>query len=135
MISEEAKEIIRRIARVQLESLNKLLKDPKSMDSDLRALYNIPLEEYEKDANEIIHQRLSTYLDVCHRPEQIKLLSLYQLTLCSYILSTLEESWLSEAHDDPDHTCYIATGIYDTWAIIRELDNKFKDQLNRIFNL
>lgn len=104
--------IISNIASIQLEAIISIDKD-RSIPEDLAFKYlEIPSESQWDHAVETLRD---LYIQMMEMPTIIRMLSEYQLLLCSHILYIMEDVWMI---DNPE-------GVFGAWGEIHAQMKKF----------
>lgn len=104
--------IISNIASIQLEAIISIDKD-SSIPEDLAFKYlEIPSESQWDHAVETLRD---LYIQMMEMPTIIRMLSEYQLLLCSHILYRMEDVWMI---DNPE-------GVFGAWGEIHAQMKKF----------
>lgn len=112
MLEPNTSEIISKIADIQLEALHKLKDNPTIIAEDhLMKL----LEVKDQEIEEAIDRHIQIYEDLKQAPELLKLLTEYQVSLCSYILWKMESEWVNLNQE----------GVLGAWALIINAQLKF----------
>lgn len=123
MISEETRKVIRDIAGIQKEALNNLLLHKEEVFEDhLCTLLGLSKEELTQEAVAVLERRIRIYSDMEKVPQQIFLLSEYQLGVCSHILFKMEEEWL----------IHNSEGVFGAWELIREAMDRYHPEYKLI---
>ena len=104
--------IISNIASIQLEAITSIDQD-RSIPEDLAFKYlEIPSESQWDHAVETLRD---LYIQMMEMPTIIRMLSEYQLLLCSHILYRMEDVWMI---DNPE-------GVFGAWGEIHAQMKKF----------
>ena len=82
-MDRNTKDVIKRIAEVQLLALNSIKSNFEDCDSDLVKSY---LEIFNEDFNDQLDRLIDLYFQMKSIPTMIRCLSEYQLLICSHIL-------------------------------------------------
>lgn len=125
-MDKETKDIIRRIATIQVEALTNILNNfdnlnPSEYDMLKDLLCIIP--ESREEVLETIQNRIQGYQDIIRYPNLIKAIDEQQLYICSHILFQMEEEWLLDN----------SQGVYGAWAILFKESYKFHPELTLIW--
>jgi len=115
------KDVIRLIAEIQIEALNRLKTD-WDRDHDRYNLISKLLQITNDEVDESIDAHLHIYQDLLDMPTTIAMLSEYQLMLCSHILFKMEDEWISL---NPN-------GVVGAWDAIREANIKYHPEFTLI---
>lgn len=104
--------IISNIASIQLEAITSIDQD-RSMPEDLAFKYlEIPSESQWDHAVETLRD---LYIQMREMPTIIRMLSEYQLLLCSHILYRMEDVWMIDNSE----------GVFGAWSEIHAQMKKF----------
>jgi hypothetical protein len=125
-MDKETKDIIQRIATIQVEALTNILNNfdnlnPSEYDMLKDLLCIIP--ESREEVLETIQNRIQGYQDIIRYPNLIKAIDEQQLYICSHILFQMEEEWLLDN----------SQGVYGAWAILFKESYKFHPELTLIW--
>lgn len=125
-MDKETKDIIQRIATIQVEALTNILNNfdnlnPSEYDMLKDLLCIIP--ESREEVMETIQNRIQGYQDIIRYPNLIKAIDEQQLYICSHILFQMEEEWLLDN----------SQGVYGAWAILFKESYKFHPELTLIW--
>lgn len=125
-MDKETKDIIQRIATIQVEALTNILNNfdnlnPSEYDMLKDLLCIIP--ESREEIIETIQNRIKGYQDIIRYPNLIKAIDEQQLYICSHILFQMEEEWLLDN----------SQGVYGAWAILFKESYKFHPELTLIW--
>lgn len=125
-MDKETKDIIQRIATIQVEALTNILNNfdnlnPSEYDMLKDLLCIIP--ESREEVLETIQNRIQGYQDITRYPNLIKAIDEQQLYICSHILFQMEEEWLLDN----------SQGVYGAWAILFKESYKFHPELTLIW--
>ncbi len=125
-MDKETKNIIQRIATIQVEALTNILNNfdnlnPSEYDMLKDLLCIIP--ESREEVLETIQNRIQGYQDIIRYPNLIKAIDEQQLYICSHILFQMEEEWLLDN----------SQGVYGAWAILFKESYKFHPELTLIW--
>lgn len=115
-MDKETKEVVKRIAQIQLEALNHIKSNMEFTDHNL--LMKL-LQVSEDDLVISLENHIQLYKDMVDMPQIIKTLNEYQLYICSHILWKMEEEWITD----------YSQGVLGTWAIITSYTNRFHPEL------
>lgn len=120
MFKEEVAKVIKDIASIQLESLDKIITGhfDNNYIKGIYKLFEISLYEV-KDNAEIISDY---YKSILVNPENIYLINEFQLGVCGHILFKMEDTWVT---DNPE-------GIRETWNIFHTINEKFHPEYSLI---
>ena len=128
-MDKETQKIINSIAEIQIEALQRIKANENKPNAQLSkelVLKFLGLEddnyelEVHEQVQEVIDQRIETYKNIQEYPYLIKMLSEYQLFMCSHILFKMEDTWIV---DNPQ-------GVYGAWSIIKEAIYKFRPEFS-----
>lgn len=120
------KDIISKIADIQIEALSNICKNIQTIPGDLLAEFLDCPPGYEGDKDimlEETHARLEAYKFMKDYPSMIQSLSEYQLYICSHILFRMEEEWIQ---DNPE-------GVSETWNILFKNIDKYHPSLTLLW--
>lgn len=111
-MDKSTEKIIYNIASIQLDAITTLEQD-RSIPEDLSFRYlEIPSESQWDHAIETLRD---LYLQMREMPTMIRMLSEYQLLLCSHILYRMEDVWMIDNSE----------GVYGAWFEIHAQMEKF----------
>lgn len=112
-MEQNTQKVIKAIAEIQVEALNKLKtkKVENYSEAELCKLLQVKPEEIK----EAIENHIQIYKDMEQSPDMIKMLTEYQICLCSYILWNMEEAWVIDNQE----------GVLGAWAILTDAQLKF----------
>ena len=128
-MDKETQKIINSIAEIQIEALQRIKANENKPNAQLSkelVLKFLGLEddnyelEVHEQVQEVIDQRIETYKNIQEYPYLIKMISEYQLFMCSHILFKMEDTWIV---DNPQ-------GVYGAWSIIKEAIYKFRPEFS-----
>lgn len=134
-MDKETRQIINSIAEIQIEALQRIKANENkpnaslSRDLVLKFLgleddhYELELMVTREQVHEIIDQRIETYKNIQEYPYLIKMLSEYQLFMCSHILFKMEDIWIIDN----------SQGVYGAWSIIKEAIYKFRPEFSLLW--
>lgn len=132
-MDKETKNIIQRIASIQVEALQNILDNlhnlnPSEEDMliDLLGLYHDPTaSEYsiEQEVIETLENRIQGYKDIIEYPNLIKSIDERQLYICSHILFQMEDEWIIDN----------SQGVYGAWNVLFKESYKFHPELTLIW--
>lgn len=112
VMDKSTEKIISNIASIQLEAIMTIAQD-RSIPDDLAFQYlEIPSESQWDEAVETLR---SLYLQMTEMPTMIRMLSEYQLLICSHILYRMEDVWMIDNSE----------GVYGAWSEIHAQMKKF----------
>lgn len=125
-MDKETKDIIRRIAYIQVEALQNILDNfynlnPSERDMLKDLLYLIP--ESEQEILDTLHNRIQGYKEIIEYPNLIKAIDEQQLYICSHILFQMEDEWIIDN----------SQGVYGAWNILFKESYKFHPELTLIW--
>lgn len=125
-MDKETKDIIQRIATIQVEALTNILNNfdnlnPSEYDMLKDLLCIIP--ESREEVIETVQNRIQGYQDIIRYPNLIKAIDEQQLYICSHILFQMEEEWLLDN----------SQGVYGAWALLFKESYKFHPELTLIW--
>lgn len=125
-MDKETKDIIQRIATIQVEALTNILNNFDNLNQSeydmLKDLLCI-IPESREEILETIQNRIRGYQDIIRYPNLIKAIDEQQLYICSHILFQMEEEWLLDN----------SQGVYGAWAILFKESYKFHPELTLIW--
>lgn len=114
-----AENIIKKIASIQWEAISSLDKEGVTKDENFFKFIESPSpEEWEEALNNL----REVYVQLKEIPSTIKLLSEYQLLICSHILHKMEDFWRI------NHP----TGVYLAWGEINRAMEKYHPEFKLI---
>ena len=112
VMDKSTEKIISNIASIQLEAIMTIAQD-RSIPDDLAFQYlEIPSESQWDEAVETLR---SLYLQMTEMPTMIRMLSEYQLLICSHILYRMEDVWMIDNSE----------GVFGAWSEIHAQMKKF----------
>lgn len=112
VMDKPTEKIIYNIASIQLEAIMTIAQD-RSIPDDLAFQYlEIPSESQWDEAVETLR---SLYLQMTEMPTMIRMLSEYQLLICSHILYRMEDVWMIDNSE----------GVFGAWSEIHAQMKKF----------
>lgn len=112
VMDKSTEKIISNIASIQLEAIITIAQD-RSIPDDLAFQYlEIPSESQWDEAVETLR---SLYLQMTEMPTMIRMLSEYQLLICSHILYRMEDVWMIDNSE----------GVFGAWSEIHAQMKKF----------
>ena len=112
VMDKSTEKIISNIASIQLEAIMTIAQD-RSIPDDLAFQYlEIPSESQWDEAVETLR---SLYLQMTEMPTMIRMLSEYQLLICSHILYRMEDIWMIDNSE----------GVFGAWSEIHAQMKKF----------
>lgn len=125
-MDKETKDIIQRIATIQVEALTNILNNfdnlnPSEHDMLKDLLFIIP--ESKEEVIDTIKNRIQGYQEIARYPNLIKAIDEQQLYICSHILFQMEEEWLLDN----------SQGVYGAWSILFKESYKFHPELTLIW--
>ena len=120
-MDKETKEIIRRIASIQMDALSSIIENPEDKDHELLIKFlQVKPEEVVSTAEQVYN----FYKEVEDMPELIKIANEYQVLVCHHILFQMEDEWII----DNSH------GVFGAWAFLHEALDKFHPEFRLIWN-
>lgn len=130
-MDKETQQIIYSIAEIQIEALQRIKANEDKPNASLSrelVLKFLGIEDdsstrLQQEVNEVINQRIETYKQIQEYPHLIKMLSEYQLFVCSHILFKMEDTWILDN----------AQGVTGAWAIIKEAAYKFRPEFSLLW--
>lgn len=141
-MDKETEKVIKNIAEIQIESLNRILQNEDKPNSALaqelilRLLEiseyaipdDVPLNKLQVVFKNLVHEetqkRIDLYKQILEIPSIIRTLNEYQLYLCSHILWKMEDTWIMDNQQ----------GVLGAWAELQICINKFHPELTLILN-
>ena len=141
-MDKETSQIIKNIAEIQIEALQRILDNEDKPNASLSQeliidLLNIDISQLEEGTpynkmnqklKTIIHRkvdmRIDAYKQMIEIPTAIYCLDEYQLLLCSHILWKMEEVWILEN----------SQGVNGAWLEINRAISKFHPEYTLIIN-
>lgn len=112
VMDKSTEKIISNIASIQLETIMIMAQD-RSIPDDIAFQYlEIPSESQWDEAVETLR---SLYLQMTEMPTMIRMLSEYQLLICSHILYRMEDVWMIDNSE----------GVFGAWSEIHAQMKKF----------
>lgn len=123
-MDKDTKYIFSKIAFIQLEALSSIKKDPESSDEVLCNLFiKPPHHSCEPEIfNATLQAHIDLYTQMLEMPSIVRMLSEYQLLVCSHILFRMEDTWITE-HSE---------GVYGAWYMIHACMMKYHPEFNLI---
>jgi hypothetical protein len=132
-MDNETKQIINSIADIQIEALQRIKQNENKPNASLSRDLVLKFLGFEEDSedtleirrqvHEVIDQRIDTYRNIKEYPYLIKMLSEYQLFMCSHILFNMEDTWILDN----------AQGVQGAWSLIKEAIHKFRPEFSLLF--
>lgn len=111
-MDKETKDIIKRIASIQLDALSNIIENPEDHDHDLLiTLLQVKSDEIISSAEQVYN----FYKEVEDMPELIKMANEYQVLVCHHILFQMEDEWILDNSE----------GVLGAWAFLHEALSKF----------
>ena len=141
-MDKETEKVIKNIAEIQIESLNRIIQNEDKPNSSLaqelilRLLEisddaipdDVPLNKLQRVFKDLVHEetqrRIDMYKQILEIPSIIRTLNEYQLYLCSHILWKMEDTWIMDNQQ----------GVLGAWAELQICINKFHPELTLILN-
>ena len=141
-MDKETEKVIRNIAEIQIESLNRIIQNEDKPNSALAQELILRLLEISEDAipddvplnklqvvfKNLVHEetqkRIDLYKQMLEIPSIIRTLNEYQLYICSHILWKMEDTWIIDNQQ----------GVLGAWAELQSCVNKFHPELTLILN-
>lgn len=141
-MDKETEKVIKNIAEIQIESLNRIIQNEDKPNSSLAQELILRLLEILEDAipddvplnklqivfKDLVHEetqrRIDMYKQILEIPSIIRTLNEYQLYLCSHILWKMEDTWIMDNQQ----------GVLGAWAELQICINKFHPELTLILN-
>lgn len=131
-MDKETKDIVKLIAGIQIESLASLKEEVKFTGNlnfmlllkDLLKMEDDYLLLTKEDFLHALDQHIQLYVDIEDSPLLIRLLSEYQMMVCSHILFRMEDEWIQTN----------SQGVIGCWALFKEAQLKFHPELSLIKN-
>ena len=141
-MDKETEKVIKNIAEIQIESLNRILQNEDKPNSALaqelilRLLEiseyaipdDVPLNKLQRVFKDLVHEetqrRIDMYKQILEIPSIIRTLNEYQLYLCSHILWKMEDTWIMDNQQ----------GVLGAWAELQICINKFHPELTLILH-
>ena len=108
VMDKSTEKIISNIASIQLEAIMTIAQD-RSIPDDLAFQY------LESQWDEAVETLRSLYLQMMEMPTMIRMLSEYQLLICSHILYRMEDVWMIDNSE----------GVFGAWSEIHAQMKKF----------
>jgi hypothetical protein len=118
-MDKETKDIIKLIARIQIESLNSLKDDVNNGNNIAEDLIKKFLQIDNDEIIQALDEHIQLYVDIEQTPQLINMINEYQMLVCSHILFRMEDEWV--------HTN--SQGVLGTWAIFQKSNLKFHPEL------
>lgn len=125
-MDQNTKDIINKIADIQVAALDNICKNIEHLPNDLIAEFLDCPPGYEEDKQILLEEaqaRLEAYKYMKDYPSMIQALSEYQLYICSHILFRMEEEWVQ---DNPE-------GVTKTWELLFKHIDKFHPSLTLLW--
>ena len=141
-MDKETEKVIKNIAEIQIESLNRIIQNEDKPNSALAQELILRLLEISEDAipddvplnklqmvfKDLVHEetqrRIDMYKQILEIPSIIRTLNENQLYLCSHILWKMEDTWIMDNQQ----------GVLGAWAELQICINKFHPELTLILN-
>lgn len=141
-MDKETEKVIRNIAEIQIESLNRIIQNEDKPNSALAQELilklleiseyaipdDVPLNKLQVVFKNLVHEetqkRIDMYKQILEIPSIIRTLNEYQLYLCSHILWKMEDTWIMDNQQ----------GVLGAWAELQICINKFHPELTLILN-
>lgn len=141
-MDKETEKVIRNIAEIQIESLNRIIQNEDKPNSALAQELilklleiseyaipdDVPLNKLQVVFKDLVHEetqrRIDMYKQMLEIPSIIRTLNEYQLYLCSHILWKMEDTWIIDNQQ----------GVLGAWAELQICINKFHPELTLILN-
>lgn len=141
-MDKETEKVIRNIAEIQIESLNRIIQNEDKPNSALAQELilklleiseyaipdDVPLNKLQVVFKNLVHEetqkRIDLYKQILEIPSIIRTLNEYQLYLCSHILWKMEDTWIMDNQQ----------GVLGAWAELQICINKFHPELTLILN-
>lgn len=141
-MDKETEKVIKNIAEIQIESLNRILQNEDKPNSALAQELilklleiseyaipdDVPLNKLQVVFKDLVHEetqrRIDMYKQMLEIPSIIRTLNEYQLYLCSHILWKMEDTWIIDNQQ----------GVLGAWAELQICINKFHPELTLILN-
>lgn len=141
-MDKETEKVIKNIAEIQIESLNRILQNEDKPNSALAQELilklleiseyaipdDVPLNKLQVVFKNLVHEetqkRIDMYKQILEIPSIIRTLNEYQLYLCSHILWKMEDTWIMDNQQ----------GVLGAWAELQICINKFHPELTLILN-
>ena len=118
-MDKETKEIIRRIASIQMDALSSIIEHPEDKDHELLIKFlQVKPEEVVSTAEQVYN----FYKEVEDMPELIKMANEYQVLVCHHILFQMEDEWIIDN----------SRGVFGAWAFLHEALGKFHPEFRII---
>lgn len=111
-MDKETKEIIKRIASIQMDALSNIIEYPEDNDHTLLVKF---LQVKSEEVVQAAEQVYNFYEEVVETPELIKMANEYQVLVCHHILFQMEDEWILEN----------SQGVYGAWNFFHEALSKF----------
>ena len=121
MMDKETKEIIRRIASIQMDALSNIIENPEDKDHELLIKFlQVKPDEIVSAAENVYN----FYKEVEDMPELIKMANEYQVLVCHHILFQMEDEWIIDN----------SQGVFGAWSFLHEALDKFHPEFCNIWN-
>ena len=118
-MDKETKEIIRRIASIQMDALANIIERPEENDHKLLMnLLQVKQEEIVSTAENVFQ----FYKEVSETPDLIKMANEYQVLICHHILFQMEDEWIIDN----------SQGVFGAWSFLHEAMIKFHPEFRLI---
>lgn len=119
-MDKEIKDIIKRIASIQMEALSNIIENPEDSDHELLIKFlQVKPDEIVSSAETIY----TFYKEVEDMPELIKMANEYQLLVCQHILFRMEDEWIIDN----------SWGVFGAWSLLHEALGKFHPEFRLIW--
>lgn len=118
-MDKETKEIIRRIASIQMDALANIIERPEENDHKLLMKFlQVKQEEIVSTAENVFQ----FYKEVSETPDLIKMANEYQVLICHHILFQMEDEWIIDN----------SQGVFGAWSFLHEAMSKFHPEFRLI---
>lgn len=118
-MDKETKEIIKRIASIQMDALSNIIENPEDKDHELLIKFLQVKPDEIVSAAESIY---TFYKEVEDMPELIKMANEYQLLVCQHILFQMEDEWIIDN----------SWGVFGAWSLLHDTLGKFHPEFRLI---
>ena len=118
-MDKETKEIIRRIASIQMDALANIIERPEENDYELLTkLLQVKPDEIVQAAESVFQ----FYKEVSETPDLINMANEYQVLVCHHILFQMEDEWIIDN----------SQGVFGAWNFLHKVLDKFHPEFKLI---
>ena len=112
-MDKETKEIIRRIASIQMDALANIIESPEENDHELLLLIKL-LQVKPEEIVQAAESVFQFYKEVSETPDLIKMANEYQVLVCHHILFQMEDEWIIDN----------SQGVFGAWTFLHKVLDK-----------